>query len=158
MSFVDHHAGVATIASMTVVVVADMAVAATMIIIVHPDTMSVSVALMDDVMTMALAASIAMHQDVTIVIAAAMTIVAVAMTTMVVTVDAPVAVRTANQHLQEIVGIRTVEVEPSTTVMMIGTPVDSLRSANLLRCGALCQIMRPSLSAAHELQISGISV
>lgn len=146
------------IALMTVVV-ADMEVAATMTTTVDHAMMIVSAALMvDDVMTMALVVSIAMLQDVMIVTAAAETIVAAAMSTTVATPDARVPLRMANRHRQEIAGIRTVEVEPSTTVMMIGTPVDRFRSANLLRCGALCQITRPSLSAAHELQIPGISV
>ena len=38
------------------------------------------------------------------------------------------------------------EVETKTTVLMIGTPVDRLRSANSRRCGALGQITRPNLS------------
>ena len=43
-----------------------------------------------------------------------------------------------------------VEVETKTTALTIGTPVDKLRSANPLRCGALCQIMRPNLSRGSE--------
>ena len=39
--------------------------------------------------------------------------------------------------------VSPMEVELSMTAQTIGTLVVRLRSANLLRCGALCQIMRP---------------
>ena len=39
------------------------------------------------------------------------------------------------------------EVETKTSVLMIGTLVDRLRSANLLRCGAFCQIAHANLPA-----------
>ena len=39
------------------------------------------------------------------------------------------------------------EVETKTSVLTIGTPVDRLRSANLLRCGAFCQIAHANLPA-----------
>lgn len=134
----------ASIASMIVVVVAagtvDMAVAVTMTAIVDPlATMIVNVALMDVVMTTALEALTGMHQaGATIVTAAAaVTTTVVAVTPMLVEIVGVLMLRTAMLP-QERLGTRTVEVETKTTVLTIGTPVDKLRSANPLRCGALC--------------------
>ena len=133
-SSVGHHVEAAMIVSMTVVE-ADTAVVATMTIIVDHATTTVSAVPMVDAMTtMALVASIATLQDVMIVIAAVEMTVAAAMSTMAETPDVRVPLRMANRHRQEIAEILTVEVELSTTVMTIGTPVDRLRSANLLRC------------------------
>ncbi len=151
-----HPVVAASIASMIVVVVAagtvDMAVAVTMTAIVDPlATMIVNVALMDVVMTTALEALIDMHRaGATIVTAAAavMTTV-VAVTPMPAEIVGALMLRTAMLP-QERLGTRTVEVETKTTVLTIGTPVDRLRSANPLRCGALCQIMRPNLSSGSE--------
>ena len=127
-----------------------MAVVATMTAIADLlATMTVSVARMGVVMTMALAALIGMHQ------VGAMIVTAVAVTTTVavtLTADEIVDVlmlRTAMLP-QETVETRTVEVETKTTALTIGTPADELRSANPLRCGALCQIMRPNLSSGPE--------
>lgn len=113
----------------------------------------------DDVMTTVLAVSIVMPpRAATIVTAAVAMIAVVAMSITVGTPDGQVTpLRMASRRRQETIGIRTAEVEPLTTALMIGTPVDRLPSANLLRCGALCQIRRPSLSAAHELQIASVS-
>ena len=146
----------ASIASMIVGVVGGvtvgMAAAVTMTAIVDlHDTMIVSVARTAVVMTMALEASIGMHQvGATIVTAAAavMTTVVAMTPTLVETVGA-LMLRTAMLP-QERLGIRTVEVETKTTVLTIGTPVDKLRSANPLRCGPLCQIMRSNLSSGSD--------
>ena len=151
-----HPAVAASIASMIVGAVAGgtvgMAVAVTMTAIVDlHDTMIVSVARMAVATTMALEASIGMHQvGATIVTAAAavMTTVVVVIPTLVETVGA-LMLRTAMPP-QERFGTRTVEVETKTTVLTIGTPVDKLRSANPLRCGPLCQIMRSNLSSGSE--------
>lgn len=148
-----HHVVAASIASMIVVVVVvagtvGMAVAVTMTAIVglHA-TMIVSVVHMDVVMITALEASTATHQaGATIVIAAAaVTTTVVAVTPMSVEMVGVLMLRTATLPQERLV-TRTVEVETKTTVLTIGTPVDKLRSANPLRCGALCQIMRPNLS------------
>lgn len=139
-----HRVVAASIASMIVVVVVvvdtvGMAVAVTMIAIVDLlATMIVSVVHMDVVMTTALEALTATHQaGAKIVIAAAVTTTVVAMTAMVVEMVGVLMLRTATLP-QERLGTRTVEVETKTTVLTIGTPVDKLRSANPLRCGALC--------------------
>ena len=133
----------ALIALMIVVVVAGtvgMAVAVTMIAIVgHLVMMIASVVRTDVVMTTALGESTGMHPvGVMIVTAvAAVTTIAVAVTRMVVEMAGVLILRTAMLP-REILGTRTVEVETKTTVLTIGTPVDKLRSANPLRCGALC--------------------
>lgn len=153
-----HHVVAASIASMIVVVVVvvgtvGMAVAATMTATVDLLVMMiVSVARMDVVMTMALEELTAMHQ------AGATIVTAAAVVTTIVAAVIPMLVEMAGVHLtlrtamlpQERLGTRTVEVETKTTVLTIGTPVDELRSANPLRCGALCQIMRPNLSSGLE--------
>lgn len=158
------HVVVASTASMIVVVVVEgtvvMAVAVTMTAIVDLlATMIASVARMDVVMTTALEALTGMHQaGATIVTAAAaVTTTVVAMTAMVVEMAGVLMLRTATLP-QERLGTRTVEVETKTTVLTIGTPVDKLRSANPLRCGALCQIMRPNLSSGFEGSELEISV
>ena len=142
------------IVAVVVVVVATvgMVVAVTMTAIVDLlATMIVSVARMDVVMTTALEALTGMHQaGATIVTAAAaVTTTVVAVTPMLVEMVGVLTLRTAMLP-QERLGTRTVEVETKTTVLTIGTPVDKLRSANPLRCGALCQIMRPNLSSGFE--------
>lgn len=141
---------------MTVVVVAvgtvGMVAAVTMTAIVDLlATMIVSVAHMDVVMTTALGALTGMHQaGATIATAAAaMMTTVVAVTPMLVETVGVLMLRTA-MLLQERLETRTVEVETKTTVLTIGTPVDKLRSANPLRCGALCQIMRPNLASGFE--------
>lgn len=152
-----HRVVAASIASMIVAVVVvvgtvDMAVAVTMTAIVDLlATMIVSVARMDVVMTTAPEASTGMHQaGATIVTAAAaVTTTVAAVTPMLVEMVGVHMLRTAMLP-REILGTRTVEVETKTTVLTIGTPVDELRSANPLRCGALCQIMRPNLSSGFE--------
>lgn len=150
-----HHVVAASIASMIVVVVVDtvdMAVAVTMTAIVDLlATMIVSVARMDVVMTTALEELTGMHQAGAMIVTA----VAAVMTTVVAMILMPVEMvgvlmlRTAMLP-QERLGTRTVEVETKTTVLTIGTPVDKLQFANPLRCGALCQIMRPNLSSGFE--------
>ena len=139
-----HHVVDALIASTIVVVVAvgivGMAVAVTMTATVdHLVTMIASVVRTDVVMTTALGESTGMHPvGVMIVTAvAAVTTIAVAVTRMVVAMAGVLILRTAMLP-REILGTRTVEVETKTTVLTIGTPVDKLRSANPLRCGALC--------------------
>ena len=133
-----------------VVGTADMAVAVTMTAIVDLlVTMIESVALMGVVMTMALEALTGMHQagETTVTAVAAVTTTVVAVTPMLV--EIALTQRTAMLHRGRR-AIRTVEVETKNTVLTIGTPVDKLRSANPLRCGALCQIMRPNLSSGSE--------
>ena len=134
----------ALIASMIVVVVVvgtvGMAVAVTMTATEdHLVMMIASVVRTDVVMTTALGESTGMHPvGVMIVTAvAAVTTIAVAVTRMLVAMAGALILRTAMLP-QEILGTRTVEVETKTTVLTIGTPVDKLRSANPLRCGALC--------------------
>lgn len=134
-----HHVVAASIASMIVAVVVvgtvDMAVAVTMTAIVDLlDTMIVSVARMDVVMTMVPEASTGMHQaGATIVTAAAgVTTTVVAVTPMLVEMVGAHMLRTAMLP-RERLGTRTVEVETKTTVLTIGTPVDELRSANPLK-------------------------
>lgn len=159
MSSVDHHVEAALPNALTIVVEVGTAVAAMTIIIVDPATMIVSDDRTDDATIMGLAASIVMlPRAVTIVTAAVAMIAVVAMSTTVGTLDAQATLlHTASRRHQETIGIRMAEVEPLTTALMIGTPVDRLLSANLLRCGALCQIRRPSPSAAHEPQIARVS-
>ena len=139
-----HHVVDALIASMIVVVVVvgtvGMAVAVTMTATVdHLVTMIASVVRTDVVMTTAPGESIGMHPvGVMIVTAvAAVTTIAVAVTRMLVEIAGVLILRTAMLP-RETLGTRTVEVETKTTVLTIGTPVDKLRSANPLRCGALC--------------------
>lgn len=153
-----HHVAAASIALMIVVAVVvvvdtvDMAVAVMTIVIVDRlATMTVSVARMDVVMITAHEASIAMHRAgvTTATAAAAVTTTAVAVTPMLVEMVGVLMLRTAMLP-QGRLGTRTVEVETKTTALTIGTPVDELRSANSLRCGALCQIMRPNLSSGFE--------
>lgn len=152
-----HLVAAASIASMIVVAVAvgtvGMAVAVTMTAIVDLlATMIVSVVLMDVVMTMALEALTGMHQ------AGATTDTAAAAVTTTVAAVTPMLVETPDAHTGRTVmprgtlGTHTVEVETKITVLTIGTPVDKLRSANPLRCGALCQIMRPNLSSVPKVQ------
>lgn len=117
------------IASMIVVEV-DTAVAATTIITVDPLAMMiVSVVRTDVVMTMALVVLIVMrHQAAKIAIAAVEMIAVVAMTTIVEMVDV-LTLGMVTLHRQETAGISMVEVEPLTTALTIGTPVDRLLSA-----------------------------
>ena len=138
-----------------VVVVVDtvgMAAAVTMTAIVDPlATMIVSVARTDVVMTTGPAALTDMHQVGAMIVtaAAAGTTTVVAVIPMLVEMVDALMLRTAMLP-RERLGTRTVEVETKTTVLTIGTPVAKLRSANPLRCGALCQIMRPNLSSVFE--------
>ena len=133
----------ALIALMIVVVVAGtvgMAVAVTMIATVgHLAMMIASVVRTDVVMTTALGESTGMHPvgGMIVTAVAVVTTIAAAVTRMVVEMAGVLILRTAMLP-REILGTRTVEVETKTTVLTIGTPVDKLRSANPLRCGALC--------------------
>lgn len=147
--------------ALMIVVGGVMAVVATTITIVATlATMIVNVVHMDAVMIMAHAELIGMpHPAVKIAIAAVVMIAAVGMSTMVVIADAQaILLRMANRHHQEIAETRTVEVEPLTTALTIGIPVDKVSQLNLLRCGALCQITYPRLSATNGLKIDHISV
>lgn len=154
-----HHVVAASIASMIVVVVvvgtvgmAAAAAAVTMTAIVDPlATMIVSVAHTDVVMTTGPAALTDMHQVGAMIVTAAAvgTTTVVAVIPMLVGMVDALMLRMAMLP-RERLGTRTVEVETKTTVLTIGTPVDKLRSANPLRCGALCQIMRPNLSSVIE--------
>lgn len=132
MNSVAHLVEAVSTVSMTVVEVG-MAVVATMTIIVDPPvTMTVNVAHMEDVvMTMVRVVSIAtLHQVATTATAAVEMIAAVEMNTMVEMEDVrAIMLRMVNLRRQETIGIHTVEVEPLTTALMIGTPVDRLRSA-----------------------------
>lgn len=129
-----------------------MAAAVTMTAIVDPLAMMiVSVARTDVVMTTGPAALTDMHQVGAMIVTAAAvgTTTVVAVIPMLVEMVDALMLRTAMLP-RERPGTRTVEVETKTTVLTIGTPVDKLRSANPLRCGALCQIMRPNLSSVFE--------
>ena len=79
-------------------------------------------------------ARIAIAVAETIVVVVEMNIMVGTVVVVAVTIIPPV---TANRPLQGMLG-NHMEVEPMTTVLMIGTPVDRLRSADLFRCGALC--------------------
>ncbi len=140
---------------LTTVVGADTELAATMTIIADLlATMIENGAHMDAVMTMALVESTVMPLPVvTIVIAPAETIVVAATTTMAETaVVQTITLDMASRRRQEILGILMAEVEPLTAVLMIGTPVDRSLSANLLRCGPLCQITPVCYSRASDYQ------
>lgn len=151
-----HHVVAASIASTIVAVVVagtvGMAVAVTMTAIVDPlATMIVSVVPTDVVMTTGRAALTDTHQAGAMIVTAAAvgTTTVVAVILMLVGTVGALMLRTAMLP-RERLGTRTVEVETKITVLTIGTPVDKLRSANPLRCGALCQIMRPNLSSVLE--------
>ena len=145
--FAVHHVVVASIATMIVVVEVDIvATVAGMTIAIAAllATTIVNVAPTDVVMTTALAES----TDTPLVVAMTATA-AVEMTIVVVvnpTVEMVDALQLMGMLLQETLGT-PMEVETKTSVLTIGTLVDRLRSANLLRCGALCQITRPNLPA-----------
>ena len=133
------------------IVAVDMDIVATVAAIVATTTvivlamMIVSVVPMDVVTTMALGGSTVMPPRVAATIATA---------AVVMTIGGVLSL------MVEIVGVlrltgtppqgtlaTPMEVETKTTVLMIGTPVVRLRSANLRRCGALGQITRPNLSS-----------
>ena len=136
-----------TIVVAVAVVIVGMAVVVTMTAIADLlATMIVIGVPMDVAMIMALEALIGMRQaDATIVTATVVTTTVVAVTPMLAETADAMAMRLSETH-----GTHTVEVETKTTVLTIGTPVDKLRSANPLRCGALCQIMRPNLLRGSE--------
>lgn len=117
-------------------------------------TMIANVVLMGVVMTTALAVSTAMlHPAVRIATPVEETIAVVVTSRMVEMADDLATTRLMGSlRLQGILEIPTVEVDPMTTILTIGTLVDRLRSANLLRCGALCEIMRPSLTTSNRVQ------
>ena len=108
-----------------------VAVATMTIIVVLLVTTTVNVAHTDVVMTMVHVVSIVMpHQGATTATAAVETIAVVEMNIMVGMEGVrAITLRMVNLYRQETIGIHTVEVEPLTTALMIGTPVDRLRSA-----------------------------
>ena len=139
---------VAALTAMTIVAVevglAATVAATTTAIAVILATMIVSVAPTDVVTIMVLAGLTVMPPGAaTIATAAVGMIIAEALSLTVEMVDDLLLTGTP---LLGKLGTR-MEVETKTTVLTIGPPVDRLRSANPLRCGALGQIMRPNLSA-----------
>ena len=150
------HVEVVSTATTTVVEVMEAAAMTTVTVGLHA-TMIASVVLMGVVTIMALVALIAMlHQDVKTAIAAVEMIDAAVMSlTAVEMADGRAIMQLMRSlRLQGTLEIPMVEVEPKTTILMIGTLVDRLRSANLLRCGALCEITRPNLSSFPKLSTS----
>lgn len=132
---------------------------ATMIVVVEADTaaaaaMKTATALLvmmivatDAVMITVPVASIAMPLAVMTATAAAETIDAVDLTITVVTVDV------ATAGIQLLRGNRTAEVKATRTAT-IGTLVVDLRTANLLRWGALLEIVRPTWLLRTIIKIS----
>lgn len=131
MNSVAHLVEAASTASMIVVEVGMVAVATMTIIVVLLVTTTVNVARTDVVMTMVHVVSIAMpHRGATTATAAVETI-AVVETNIMVGMEGvrAITLRMVKLCRQETIGTHTVEVEPLTTALMIGTPVDRLRSA-----------------------------
>ena len=121
-------------------------VAVMMITIVALAMTIVNAALMVAATTTDLVVLIVMPQVAVMTVIAAVVMiagVAAAAAIMAVTVDVPVTEAMATWLLQEMLAIRT-EVELSMIAKTIGTLVVELRLANLLRCGALCQIKAPT--------------
>ena len=134
----------------TKIVAVDMDIVATVAAIAATTTaialamMIVSVVPTDVVTTMALGVSTVMHR-----VAATIATVAVVMTiggVLSLMVEIVGVLRLTGTPPQGTLVI-PMEVETKTIVLMIGTPVDKLRSANSHRCGALGQITRPNLSS-----------
>ena len=124
----------------TVVAIEDMA-AVTRIATADPrDTKIETTALMDVVTIMDPVASIAMPRVAAMTATAAVEMTVAVVEAMTVNVLAMVVMVT--QRLLGILATR-MEVEPPMTVQTIGTLVVRLRSAKLLRCGALCEINVP---------------
>lgn len=95
---------------------------------------------MDVVTTTGLVVLIVTPQaETTVTVAAEMTVVVVGATT---TASVLVMEATEIQRLLAMLASR-MEVDLMTIALTIGTLVVRVRSANLLRCGALCQITRP---------------
>ncbi len=155
MNFVVHHGGAVLTATMTVVEGMVEAVAMMTTTVDLHVMMIASVVLMDVVTTTALATSIAMlHPAVKIATPVEETIAVVATSRTVAMVDDLATMRLMGSlRLRGMLEIPTVEVDPMTTILTIGTLVDRLRSANLLRCGALCEIMRPKLSTCSRASL-----
>ena len=108
----------------------------------------VNAALMVAATTTDLAVLIVMPQVAVMTVIAAVVMIAVvvvaaAAAIIAVTVDVPATEAMATWLLQEMLAIR-MEVELSMIAQTIGTLVVELRLANLLRCGALCQIKAPT--------------
>ena len=146
------HVEVVLIATMIVVEGMEAVATTTATVDLHVTTIA-SVVLMGAVMTMALVALTDMlHQAVKTAIIAVEMIDVVVTSLMVEMAGGPTIMQLMRSlRLRGMLEIPMVEVEPMTTILMIGTLVDRLRSANLLRCGALCEITRPNLSASIEL-------
>lgn len=145
---------VGVLIAMTIVVEVMEAVATTIATVDLHVTTIASVVLMGVVMTMALVVLIdTLHQAVKTAIAAVEMIDVGVMSLMVVEMaGGPTIMRLMRSlRLRGMLEIPMVEVEPKTTILTIGTLVDRLRSANLFRCGALCEITRPNLSTFTEL-------
>ena len=99
---------------------------------------------MADEMITALEALIAMLPEAVMIAIAAVATITVVAEVMAEMMDA----LPPTTPLRGVVVSRT-EVETMwNTVLTIGTPINKLRSANPLRCGALCQITRSNLLAA----------
>lgn len=137
---------------MTVVVAATVGVVTTTAIEAPAMTTAID-ALMGGAMITGLVESTATPQAArTATAAAAMIVVVVAVAVaniMVVTVDVQAMEATVTRRLQEIPASLT-EVEFSRTAQTIGTLVVELRLANLLRCGALCQITAPTSASTSR--------
>ena len=111
--------------------------------------MIVTAALMVAATTTDLVVLIVMRQVVVMTVTAAVVMIAAVAAIMAVTVDVPATEAMATWGLQEMLAIR-MEVELSMTAQTIGTLVGELRLANLLRCGALCQIKAPTPASIYE--------
>ena len=134
----------------TKIVAVDMDIVATVAAIAATTTaialamMIVSVVPMDVVTTMALGASTVMPLVAATIATAAVVMTIVGVLSLMVEIVG--VLRLTGTPPQGKLAI-PMEVETKTTVLMIGTPVVRLRSANSRRCGALGQITRPNLSS-----------
>ena len=126
-----------------VVVTVGMVAAVMMTITVALAMRIVTAALMVAATTTDLVVLIDMPQVAVMTVIAAVVMIAVVAAITAVTVVVLVTEAMATWGLQEMLAIRT-EVELSMTAQTIGTLVVELRLANLLRCGALCQIKAPT--------------
>ncbi len=147
------HVGAVSTATMIAVEGMEEAVATRTATVDLPVMMIASVVLMGAVTTMDLVALIATLHPAAKTATAAVEMIVVAATSLTVEMADDLAIMRlmGSLRLQEMLENPTVEVEPMTTILTIGTLVDRLRSANLLRCGAPCEITRPNLSTTTEL-------
>lgn len=118
-------------------------------IVAHPLGMTIESARTDVVMTTRLAAlTVMLHPAVKIATAAVEEMIDVVGTMTERAVARATLPRMPTRRLLEMLANHT-EVELLKPVPTIGSPVDRMRSADLFRCGAPSQVMRPNLSTAH---------